>query len=97
MRLTIHDYAMIHGVGILSRSPLDRGRENDAAIRRALAGVMPGVNRKAPELAMVVSVGDMLAAGTGEPLGLSDIAARALLDWDRVRLAMALDVIGGRS
>lgn len=97
MRLTIHDQAMVHGVGILSRDPLSRGRENDDMIRRALAEVMPGVNRRDRALAPLVSVGDMLAAGTGDPMSLSDLAARRMFDWDRIRLGLALDAIRGRT
>lgn len=102
MRLTPHDMAMIHALGVLSRPSIHHeGRKNLDMVVSILRDVLPGVARENTRLRPLVQIADMFVGqrpnAPGCYGGLHDAAWRAMNDWDGQRLGDAWDHIRGAS
>ena len=98
LRLSLHDQAMIHALGVLSRPPITDRRDLDLVVD-ILREIMPGVARENQRLLGLTRVADQFsvlrASVAGDFGGLHDLAARTMNDWDRRRMADAWDRIRG--
>lgn len=93
-RLTLHDQAMIHALGVLSRPPICDRSELDLVVS-IMRDMMSGVTRENTRLLGLIQTADQFATCrvnvAGCYGGLHDRARKVMNDWDRRRLSEAWD------
>ena len=100
MKLSLTDYVLIHGLGLLSRPDFMASQRAELELqvdilRSALPMTSKGIQQLQPLIAVAGRITTALPLRPGQYGSLHDEASVAMNRWDRFRMAEAWDRING--